>query len=251
MDTIIDFIPELEENYNTLKDYAPVPDSWRASNDDEGPNHYFDWPNGPGRVDIAILSWSICLAKELGEDSPDYNFVAKVAGVLCHYIGDFSNPLHCTENYDPPDAYFSHGDIDSWLEKRADFSDVIIPEVTPQFIQDIHNYTMTQIESNYHIAEERLIPAMYSNNVTEISAIVEEQVPKAVIFFTDVVYTAYISSNETNIDAVMNPKSIGLIETVIHSSPILDQETVTILLIAGVFVLSIAFVTIKKVKKRK
>ncbi len=250
-DAIIEFIPELEEYYGTVEAYAPTPDSWRAFKADEGPNHYYDYPSGPGKVDKAILSWSIYLAKELGEDTPDYKFIAKVAGVLCHYIGDCTMPLHCTVNYDPPDAYFSHENIDSWLETRAGFSNVIIPELTPQFIHYVHNYTMSQIENNYNVAEEQLIPAMYNNNVSKISTIVEEQVSKAVIFFTDVVYTAYIRSNETDIETAMNPKNIALIETVIHSYPILDQETVTILLIAGIFVLSIAFVTIKKLKKRK
>ncbi|MFX1516307.1 MAG: hypothetical protein ACFFC6_08360 [Promethearchaeota archaeon] len=249
-DEIIKFIPGLEEDYDTVCHYSTVPDSWRAYAGDEGPNHYFDYPNGPGRVDKAILSWSIYLAKELGQVSLDYKLIAKIAGILSHYTSDCAMPLHCTTNYDPPDASFSHEDIDSWLERSANFDVVKISDLTPQFIPDIHNYTINQIETNYHIAEDQLIPAMYNGNTTQITTIVGEQISKAVTFFLDVVYTSYIYSNETNIESAMNPENVELIETKIHSYPIINQETVTILLIVGIFVLSIAFITIKKFKKR-
>ncbi|MFW9991693.1 MAG: zinc dependent phospholipase C family protein [Candidatus Odinarchaeota archaeon] len=250
LDDIIDFIPELDDYRNTVKSYATLPDSWRAYKQDEGPNHYFDYPTGPGKVDKAILSWTIYLAMELSKTSPDSKLIAKISGVLSHYVADSTTPLHCTVNYDPSDAHFTHSDIDSWLETRGGFDELEM-EIIPHFIEDLHNYTMVLIESNYHLAEDQLIPAMYNNNITLIDTIVKTQVSKAVQFFIDTVYTAKVRSNATDIEAAINPNGIKLVETVFPQQPIINQETALMLLLGGILILSVSFVVLKKINAKK
>ncbi|MHA2293961.1 MAG: hypothetical protein ACXACK_17520 [Candidatus Hodarchaeales archaeon] len=250
-DAIFDFIPGLEEYFNVLLTFTSAPDSWRATKADEGPNHYLDYPSGPGKVDVAILSWSIYLAKVFSNSVPDYEAIAKITGVLCRYIADSSMLLHCTENYNPPDAILFHGDIDSWLTTRGGFENINVPELSPLLIDDLPTFIETFIQSNYYLAEEQLIPAMFTNNGSAISSIIEEQILKAVVFFTNVVYTAFSISNSSDIDSVVNPDEIPLIDTSLYSIPILSQENIGLLLIGAVFVLFTLFIIIKKMKQKR
>ncbi|MHA2029350.1 MAG: hypothetical protein ACW99Q_08160 [Candidatus Kariarchaeaceae archaeon] len=250
MTEIEQFIPSLEGEEATVVSYSVAPDEWRAaSKGDEGPNHYFDYPNGPGKIHKAILSWSIYLASELGSDNFN-KVVPKIIGILCHYAGDINNPLHCTVNYDPPDAYFTHADIDSWF-KSTELNEIDLDTIHPDIITDIYNHSTEIIERNYLIAENILIPAMYNNDIQIISEVVENQTIFAVDFFVDLIYTSYINSNGTNIESLMNPQGRLLIDTTIYPRNQLDQEVVPLLLIGGIIILMTLYILMKKKKSQQ
>ena len=247
MTEIEQFIPSLEGEATTVVSYSVAPDEWRAaSKGDEGPNHNYDYPTGPGKIHKAILSWSIFLASELGSDNSN-EVIPKIIGILSHYAGDVNNPLHCTVNYDPPDAYFSHSDIDGWF-KSSELDEIDLNLIHLDKITDIYNYTFEIIESNYLIAENILIPAMYNNDVEIISEVVENQTYKAIDFFVDLVYTAFMNSNASNIESLMNPQGRSLVDTTIYPRTQLDQEIFLFLLIGGILILITFYILMKKKK---
>ncbi|MFW9991692.1 MAG: hypothetical protein ACFFD4_06505 [Candidatus Odinarchaeota archaeon] len=225
MDTITSFLSELNQSEyrNLVKTYAPKPDSWKSDYADEGIRHYLDYDISNGKVDKAVLSWTILLAKELQWSEPDYEFVAQVCGVLSHYVMDLSQPLHCTSNYNP---WGKHSYIDGWLQDNNAFDEIQLPDMTPSFIDSVHNYTMEQIEDNYYVAENELIPALAVDDTREIDRIVKTQAVKGIQFFIDLVYTAKMRSNETDIETVMNPDAVPLLELQLEP-PVRDNTTTT------------------------
>ena len=231
---IIEFLPEIKTYSKTVTSAANVPDNWKNTMEDEGLNHIYYYSSGFGRADRVILSWTIYLATELSTELPDFSLIAQITGILSHYIADISMPMHCTSYV--PDSNYNHGDIDGWLESSYSVhSDVASPAFDPEFISDFFNYTMIQIFENYRVAKDELFPAMSNNDTQRISEIVEKQITKAVKFLINAVYTAYSRSNETNIETVMNPHNISLIEIpqLITPAPI-EQRLLVYLLILGV-----------------
>lgn len=97
-------------------DGAPAPDTWKRNDPSEGPRHYvnieyYQTASGgwylpvspdPARAEEGVLPWALTqrcgeLTYRLRTRSSD---VATWCGVLSHYAGDTSMPLHTTINYD-------------------------------------------------------------------------------------------------------------------------------------------------------
>ncbi|MHA2307411.1 MAG: zinc dependent phospholipase C family protein [Candidatus Hodarchaeales archaeon] len=244
---ICDFLSELTMFSRNLLPASITPDIWRGKYENEGSNHVYYVDTGYGTADRAILTWTISLATELSLES-DFSLIARIIGVLSHYTSDISSPMHCIASM--PYSNYDHGDIDSWLESNdSKYGDIEIPTFTPEFQPNFYNYTMKQIIENARIADHELFPAMESKDTQKISDIVEKQIIKAVKFLTNSVYTAYLYSNETNIEAIMNPQDIPLIETPqLITTPSTDQRVFFYSLILGII---IAIVSLSFFRKRK
>ena len=115
-------------NRDNLVKFATVPDrSWKqgASREEEAPLHFMDWDNYVATPLGAVMPASLETAQKLvGRDfikqkgggvwrvgqmysllvaavqKGDCSRIIQVAGVLGHYVGDMSMPMHFSSNYD-------------------------------------------------------------------------------------------------------------------------------------------------------
>jgi hypothetical protein len=178
-----------------LAHYAGDPDRWKNRSAvqlaaAEGPNHFIDLENYHGK-ELPRDRWkAISLLQELKEkpdragmlpyalmesydrlscafydhrqDPKDEAIQAKClvyAGVLAHYTGDCSMPLHTTRDYDGrkgPDGKFRdkgiHAEIDAFPEKNGLTPEEITRGLKAQAIDDVWAHVVKTIaESHKHV----------------------------------------------------------------------------------------------------
>jgi hypothetical protein len=183
-----------------LNETTLYPDSYRESDQNEGPRHYIDleiWdPNRPetGTLPQAVEEFTTRMEQSIR--AGDWNEMFLHAGRLAHYVGDLAQPYHTTVNYDPltRDGTSLHQVLDSSLGEHLSEIKLLSPPsaepLTPianitRFILDM----AAQSHSFLPVINETLIDKGLTWS-PELTRIVENRTNAAVIAVARVWYTA-------------------------------------------------------------
>jgi hypothetical protein len=199
---------------DTIVDYSNKPDSWKYSDNYEQYRHYYqldvNYPNGHPESDYVdgVLPWAVednfnDLAQYLKEN--DLEHAAQLAGVIAHYIGDASQPLHATSDYDPGGNHVKfESTVDTQINK--DNVNVDVPGFVPSEIDNIFSSTMQMLNESYsYTSPDSGAPNPSGNFLSpylrsgilwndEIKNITENRLSSSVQLLADIWYTAIVQS---------------------------------------------------------
>ena len=183
------------ENYSsTIVNYCTLPDTWKATDPNEGNRHWFDLNlhGGGGTLPWAVEDNFNTFVQYLREN--DWNHAAQLAGVIAHYIEDASMPLHATSDYDPGGNHVNY-------EVKVD-SEISMDNVTdnvsgfvPQELGDIFKSTMRLLEDSYsysYVLRPYLEQSTLWND--EIKNITENRLRTGTQLLADVWYTGMVQA---------------------------------------------------------
>ena len=188
---------------STIVDYSNKPDSWKYRDNYEQYRHYYqvdvNYPHGHGEGDYVdgVLPWAVednfnALVQYLKEN--DLEHAAQLAGVISHYIGDASQPLHATSDYDPSGNHVKfESTVDSQISK--DNVNVDVPGFVPSEIENIFSSTKQMLYESYSYTSV-LNPYLRSGILwnDEIKTITENRLNSSVQLLADIWYTAIVQS---------------------------------------------------------
>jgi len=192
---------------DTIVDYSNKPDSWKYSDNYEQYRHFYQLdvnPNGHPESDYVdgVLPWAVednfnALVQYLKEN--DLEHAAQLAGVISHYIGDASMPLHATSDYNPSGNHVPfESTVDSQITK--DNVNLDVSGFVPSTIDNIFSSTMQMLNESYSYtigsSPSVLSPYLRSGVLwnDEIKNITENRLSSSVQLLADIWYTAIVQS---------------------------------------------------------
>jgi len=147
--------------YSTIHTYCTLPDAWKSSDtyeeyrhwyhidEPDGENEYYrgGLPNNWSLLDKGVLPWAVednfaMLVQSL--ESEDWEHAAQLMGVIAHYTGDATMPLHATSDYNPG---YNHVNYEHEVDDRL--YEISIPDYVPQELENIFESTMAVLEESY------------------------------------------------------------------------------------------------------
>jgi hypothetical protein len=184
---------------STIVSYCNLPDQWKNTDLEEGYRHYFDYdiPHGESNSANGVLPWAVednfnTLVQYLMEN--DWNHAARLAGVIGHYIGDASMPLHATSDYNPGG---NHTAFESQVDYQLSIDNVNadVPDFVPHKLDNIFDSTMQLLNESYSYTNV-LNPYLRSGILwnDEIKNITENRLRTGVQLLADIWYTAVVQS---------------------------------------------------------
>jgi hypothetical protein len=136
---------------STIENYSNKPDQWKYSDTYEGYRHYYDSdiPHGEDDYVDGVLPWAVednfnTFVQYLREN--DWDHAAQLAGVISHYIGDASQPLHATSDYNPGGKHVSFETI---VDSHLDEINMEMPGFVPHELDNIFDSTMQLLNDSY------------------------------------------------------------------------------------------------------
>jgi hypothetical protein len=191
---------------STILEYSTKPDSWKnlgnpGYSPDEQYRHYYhvdvNYPNGHDKSDYVdgVLPWAVednfnAFVQYLREN--DWDHAAQLAGVISHYIGDASMPLHATSNYNPGG---NHTAYESTVDSHLREINMIISGFTPQELENVFNSTMQLLNDSYSYVS---VLSPYLENGTlwndNIKDITENRLRTGAQLLTNIWYTAVVQA---------------------------------------------------------
>ena len=149
---------------STIVTYSTLPDAWKRRDPSEQYRHYYHMnrPHDESDYSDGVLPWAVednfnTFVQYLKEN--EWDNAAQLAGVISHYIGDASNPLHATSDYDPGGNHVKfESTVDIQITK--DNVNVDVPGFVPHKIENIFGSTMQMLYESYSYDNENgvLIP---------------------------------------------------------------------------------------------
>ncbi len=148
-------------HYSTIYTYCTKPDEWKGSDPYEGYRHWYhiDEPDGENEyyrgglpnnwslLDKGVLPWAVednfaMLVQSL--ESQDWEHAAQLMGVIAHYTGDATMPLHATSDYNPG---YNHVNYEHEVDDHL--YEISIPNYVPQELENLFESTMAVLEESY------------------------------------------------------------------------------------------------------
>ena len=198
----IDLMPD-DENWffstysGTIVSYSIKPDQWKYSDPTEGNRHWYsvDLNGGGGTLLLAVQDNFNTFVQYLKEN--DWDHAAQLAGVISHYIGDASMPLHATSNYNPGG---NHVSFELAVDYQVDIDNVNvnIPGFVPHELGNIFDSTMQLLKDSYSYSSV-LIPYLENDILwnNEIKDITENRLRSSAQLLANIWYTAIIQAGPT------------------------------------------------------
>ena len=197
----------------TISNYSVYPDWWKSSDPNEGKRHFYDYdiPHGENQPAHGVLPWTVednfsVLVQSL--EAGNWDRAAQLFGVIAHYIGDASMPLHATSDYTPGGNHTNF----EW-EVNWHLSEISMPEYAPMEIDNIFAAVMGMLEESYGFTgytPDKLSywleqGILWYDNLGTIKRITENRLCSAVGLLANVWYTAMVRSGLT----IQAPTLIG------------------------------------------
>ena len=140
---------------STIVSYCTKPDAWKSSDSNEQYRHWYhvdvNYPNGHDESDYGdgVLPWAVednfnTLVQYLREN--DWEHAAQLAGVISHYIGDASMPLHATSDYW---INGMHTTYESVVDSNLREINMIMSGFVPHELDNIFDSTMQLLYESY------------------------------------------------------------------------------------------------------
>jgi hypothetical protein len=195
---------------STIVSYSTKPDSWKNLGNpnyspDEQYRHYYhvnvNYPNGHDESDYGdgVLPWAVednfnTFVQYLREN--DWDHAAQLAGVISHYIGDASMPLHATSNYDPGGK---HTTYESTVDSHLGEINMIMSGFVPHELENVFDSTMQLLDDSYSYTGS-LSPylengILWNDNIKNMT---ENRLRTSVQLLADIWYTAAVQAGIPN-----------------------------------------------------
>jgi hypothetical protein len=205
----IDLMPD-DENWffstysSTIVSYSIKPDQWKSSDPTEGNRHWYsvDLNGGGGTLPLAVQDNFNTFVQYLREN--DWDHAAQLAGVIAHYIGDASMPLHAVSNYDPSG---NHVSFELAVDYQVDIDNVNvnIQGFVPHELGNIFDSTMQLLEESFSFTREGSngganLTDFLENNILWndwIKSMTENRLRSSVQLLANIWYTAFIQAGPT------------------------------------------------------
>jgi len=208
--TAIDRMPDnLSCFFSTYSDiiieYSNKPDQWKYSDPYEQYRHWYhvnvNYPYGHDESDYAdgVLPWAVednfnTFVQYLMEN--DWDHAAQLAGVISHYIGDASMPLHATSNYSPGG---NHTTYESTVDSHLDEINMIMSGFVPHELDNIFDSTMQLLNDSYSYVSV-LSPYLEQGTLwnDNIKSMTENRLRTSAQLLADIWYTAAVQAGIPN-----------------------------------------------------
>jgi hypothetical protein len=136
---------------STIVTYSTLPDQWKGRDPSEQYRHYYHMnrPHDESDYSDGVLPWAVednfnTFVQYLKEN--EWDNAAQLAGVLSHYIGDASNPLHATSDFDPGG---NHSSYESTVNAHLDEMYMDMPGFAPYKLENVFSSTMQLLRDSY------------------------------------------------------------------------------------------------------
>jgi len=208
--TVIDLMPYdwdwfFQTYSSTIVNYSNKPDQWKSSDPNEQYRHWYhvnvNFPDGHDESDYedGVLPWAVednfnTFVQYLREN--DWDHAAQLAGVISHYIGDASMPLHATSVYDPGGNHVAY---ESTVDSRLGEINMIMSGFVPQEIDNVFDSTMQLLDDSYSYVN--VLSPYLENDILwndNIKNMTENRLRTSVQMLADIWYTAAVQAGISN-----------------------------------------------------
>jgi len=176
-------------------EYSVKPDQWKGSDPNESYRHWYhvNHPHDESQSSEGVLPWAVednfnMFVQLLRENNWDR--AAQLAGAISHYIGDASNPLHATSDYDPGG---NHVAFESTVNHYLDEVNMDMPGFVLQELQNVFDSTMQLLDDSYSYTS--ILNPYLSSDILwndEIKDITEERLRASAQLHANIWYTGMI-----------------------------------------------------------
>jgi hypothetical protein len=180
---------------STIVTYSTLPDQWKGRDSSEQYRHFYhlNRPHDESDYSNGVLPWAVednfeTFMQYLKEN--EWENAAQLAGVISHYIGDASNPLHATSDYDPGGK---HSTYESTVNAHIDEMSMDVPGFAPYELENVFTSTMQLLrDSNSYTVD--LNPYLQQDVVWNdwIQKTTENRLQSATQLLANVWYTAAV-----------------------------------------------------------
>lgn len=186
---------------STIVNYSNKPDSWKSSDPYEQYRHWYhvnvNYPSGHDESDYGdgVLPWAVednfnTFVQYLREN--DWDHAAQLAGVISHYIGDASMPLHATSDYNPGG---NHTTYESAVDSHLGEINMIMSGFVPHELDNVFDSTMQLLDDSYSYASV-LSPyleqgTLWNDNIKNMT---ENRLRTSAQLLADIWYTAAVQA---------------------------------------------------------
>jgi len=186
---------------NVIIEYSTKPDQWKYSDPYEQYRHWYhvDIPHDESDYANGVLPWAVednfnTFVQYLREN--DWDNAAQLAGVICHYIGDASNPLHATSDYNPGG---NHTAFESTVNYHLGEMNMDMPGFVPQELENVFSSTIQLLEESYGYTgytPDKLNYWLAEDNLWNdtVKGITENRLRSAVQFLANIWYTGMVQA---------------------------------------------------------
>jgi len=194
---------------STIVSYSTKPDAWKSSDPNEGYRHYYDYDlyiththSEQQQPANGVLPWALednfnMLVQYLRNS--DWTHAAQLAGVICHYTGDASMPLHATSDY-----WLGGAHTDYETEVNGHLGEITISSYVPHELGNVFDATMATLVDSYGYTDSThtdptklsywlLQPQPFWNYDT-VRSITQSRLNAAVQLTANVWYTAMVQA---------------------------------------------------------
>jgi hypothetical protein len=192
---------------STIVNYSNKPDQWKSSDPNEQYRHWYhvdvNYPDGHDESDYGdgVLPWAVednfnTFVQYLREN--DWDHAAQLAGVISHYVGDASMPLHATSNYSPGGSQ-NHTTFESAVDSHLDEINMIMSGFAPHELDNVFDSTMQLLNDSYSYAS---VLSPYLENGTfwndNIKNMTENRLRTSAQLLANIWYTAAVQAGIPN-----------------------------------------------------
>jgi uncharacterized membrane protein len=202
---------------STISIYSAMPDSWKNSDPNEDYRHYYDYDRysthtytEPQQPANGVLPWALYdnfnTFVQLLRDQ-DWTHAAQLAGVICHYTGDSTMPLHATSDFWLGGAHSTYE-----IEVSNRTNDITISSYVPQQLGNVFDATMATLRDSYGFTDSThtdhtklsywLLQSQPFWNYPTVQNITENRLNAAVQFTANVWYTAMVQAGLVSLSSV-------------------------------------------------
>lgn len=220
---------------STIVTYSTLPDQWKGRDRYEQYRHYYhiNYPHDESDYSNGVLPWAVednfnTFVQYLKEK--DWDNAAQLAGVIAHYIGDASQPLHATSDFDPGGNHSAYestvtAHLDEINMDTTGFAPYQLDNVfssTNQLLKDSYSYT---VDLNTYLDQE----ALWND---WIQTTTENRLQSGAQMLADVWYTAAVQAGISQ-----QPASTSLSTTSPNRAPYVIGVVLAIALVGVLLVL--------------
>jgi len=198
---------------SVIIEYSVKPDQWKGSDPNESYRHWYhvDHPHDESHYWDGVLPWAVednfnMFVQYLREN--DWDHAAQLAGVISHYIGDASNPLHATSDYTPGG---NHGAFESTVDSHLGEMNMDMPGFVPQELENVFDSTMQLLDEGYSctIVLNPYLEQSILWNDDEIRDMTEERLRASAQLHANIWYTGMVQAGLAtilrNVEVTISP----------------------------------------------
>jgi hypothetical protein len=158
--------------------------------------YHVDVPHTEDEYWHGVLPWAVenrfdAFVQYLSEEN--WVGAAQTAGIIAHYVGDASQPLHTTRYYNPCGK---HGPFEGSVNQHLDEVDLEVDGYIPEVLENVFDSTMELLEESYGDVEilsyEICYVSLWNPTVEEI---VESRLEASVKLLADILFTGLVRAN--------------------------------------------------------